>query len=97
MDSNKILLEVYVPLIEKEYDIFVPINKSIGTIKKIIEKGIIELSDNEYIVKDDSNLYSKETGKIYSVNSKLIDTDLKNGSRIILIWWWFYEWLWDIC
>ena len=85
MDSNKILLEVYVPLIEKEYDIFVPINKSIGTIKKIIEKGIIELSDNEYIVKDDSNLYSKETGKIYSVNSKLIDTDLKNGSRIILI------------
>lgn len=85
MDSNKILLEVYVPLIEKEYDIFVPINKSIGTIKKIIEKGIIDLSDNDYIVKEDSNLYNKETGKIYTVNSKLIDTDLKNGSRIILI------------
>ena len=33
----------------------------------------------------DSNFYSKTTGQIYDVNSKVIDTDLKNGSRIILI------------
>lgn len=85
MDSNKILLEVYVPLIQEEYDIFVPINKSIGTIKKIIEKGIMDLSTSGYVVHEDTNLYSKETGEIYDVNQKLIDTDLKNGSRIILI------------
>ena len=85
MTENKILIEVYVPSIEREYDLFVPINKTIGTIKKIIEHGILELSDNDYIIKEDTNLYSKETGQIYSVNSKLIDTDLKNGSRIILI------------
>ena len=32
MENNKILLEVYVPSIEKEYDVFVPISKRIGTI-----------------------------------------------------------------
>lgn len=85
MDSNKIMLEVYVPLIEKEYDIFVPVNKSIGVLKKIIEKGITNLSDNGYKVVEDSNLYSKDTGNMYDVNAKLMDTDLKNGSRIILI------------
>ncbi len=85
MDNNKILLEIYVPLIEKEYDVFVPVNKTIGTIKKIIENGIIDLSDNGYVTKSDTNLYSKETGQIYDINLKLIDTDLKNGSRIILI------------
>lgn len=85
MENNKILLEVYVPLIEKEYDVFVPVNKTMGTIKKIIEEGIIDLSDNSYVTREDINLYSKETGKMYDINSKLIDTDIKNGSRIILI------------
>lgn len=85
MDTNKILLEVFIPIIEEEYDVFVPVNKTIGTIKKIIEKGIIDLSDNGYIVKADTNLYSKETGSIYNVNLKLIETDLKNGSQVILI------------
>ena len=85
MDNNKILLEVYVPLIEKEYDVFVPINKTMGTIKKIIEAGIIDLSDNSYVIKKDTNLYSKDTGQIYNINAKLIDTDLKNGSRVVLI------------
>lgn len=85
MDNNKILLEVFVPLIEEEYDVFVPVNKTMGTIKKVIEKGIIDLSDNGYTMKKDANLYSKETGDIYNVNLKLTETDLKNGSQVILI------------
>ena len=85
MDSNKILLEVYIPSIEKEYDIFVPISKRVGSIKKLIEKGIVDLTDGCYYVKDDTNLYNKETGLVYDVNLRILDTDLKNGSRIILI------------
>lgn len=85
MDNNKILLEVYIPSIEKEYDIFVPVNKKIGTIKKMIETGITDLTDDVYSISDDTNLYSKDTGNMYDVNVSLIDTDLKNGSRIILI------------
>ena len=85
MDNNKILLEVYIPSIEKEYDIFVPVNKKIGTIKKMIEIGIKDLTDDVYSISKDTNLYSKDTGNMYDVNVKLIDTDLKNGSRIILI------------
>ena len=85
MDNNKILLEVYIPSIEKEYDIFVPVNKKIGTIKKMIETGITDLTDDVYSISDDTKLYRKDTGNMNDVNVKLIDTDLKNGSRIILI------------
>lgn len=85
MDNNKILLEVYIPSIEKEYDIFVPVNKKIGIIKQMIEKGIFDLTDGVYKISSDTNLYSKETGNIYDVNVSLIDTDLRNGSGIILI------------
>lgn len=85
MNNNKILLEVYIPSIEKEYDIYVPVNKKIGTVKKLVEDGLLDLTDNVYIINNDINLYSKDTGIMYDVNTKLIDTDLKNGSRVILI------------
>ena len=85
MNNNKILIELEIPLIEKTYDLYIPINKKIGTIKNLIEDSLIELTDNAYSIKPDSNFYSKETGQVYDVNKNVRDTDLKNGSRIILI------------
>jgi hypothetical protein len=85
MENNKILLEISIPSIEKSYDVFVPISKRIGTIKTLFEKGVIDLTNHDYVIKEDTNLYSKETGKIYDVNMKIIDSDLENGSRLILL------------
>ena len=85
MDKNKILIELSIPLIEKNYDLFIPINKKVGTVKKLIEEGLLELTDHNYIIKQDSNFDSKETGEIYDVNKTVRETDLKNGSRIILV------------
>lgn len=85
MNKNKILIELEIPLIEKSYDLYVPINKRIGTIKQLIENALVELTDGAYEIKPETNFYSKETGQIYDVNKNVRDTDLKNGSRIILI------------
>ena len=85
MNHNKILIELEIPLVEKKYDVFIPINKKIGTIKSLIEASLIELTDNAYSPREDSNFYSKDTGLIYDVNETVRNTDLKNGSRILLI------------
>ena len=85
MNKNKILIELYIPLIEKNYDIYIPVNKKVGTIKELIEKALVEITDNAYIIKDSSNFYSKETGQIYDVNQTVRDTDIVNGCRIILV------------
>ncbi len=85
MNNNKILIELDIPLIERSYDLYIPINKKVGTIKSLVEEGLIELTDNAYIPKDSTNFYSKETGQVYDINQTVRDTDLKNGSRIILI------------
>ena len=53
--------------------------------KALIEKALIELTDGAYIIAEDTNFYSKETGLSYDVNKTVRDTDLKNGSRIILL------------
>ena len=84
MNHNKILIQLYVPLIEVEYDVFIPINKKIGTIKQLLEKSIAEESSG-YVITADTNLYSKETGQVYNVDLVVKDTHLKNGSRIVLL------------
>ena len=85
MNKNKILIELDIPIIEKSYDLFIPINKKIGTIKRLIEENLVELTDKAYIIREESNLYSKSTGEIYDVNKTVRDTNLENGSKIILI------------
>lgn len=84
-NKNKLLIELEVPIIEKKFDLFIPINKKIGTVKRLIEEALNELTENAYVIKEDTNFYSKETGTIYNVNQNVRDTDLKNGSRIILL------------
>ena len=85
MNKNKILVEIEIPIIEKKYDIFIPINKKVGTIKQFIDTALVELTDNSFTPSDSENFYSKETGEIYDINKTVRDTDLKNGSRVILI------------
>lgn len=83
--KNKILIEVEVPMVEKTYDLYIPVNKRVGTIKKLMEEGISEITDKAYKPSETTNFFSKENGMIYDVNQNVRDTDLKNGSRIILI------------
>lgn len=85
MNKNKILICLYIPLIEKKYDLYIPINKKVGTIKNLIEEGLLEITENDYVISSETNFYSKDTGQVYDVNQTVKDTDLKNGSRIILV------------
>ena len=84
-NKNKILIELEIPLIEKKYDLFIPVNKKVGTIKSLIETALVELTDNAYIINEGTNFYSKELGTIYDVNQTVRDKKKKNGSRIILL------------
>lgn len=83
--NNKILIELEIPIIEKKYDLFIPINKTIGTVKSLIEQGLSELTNEAYTPSDQTNLYSKESGEFYDINMIVRETDLKNGSRVILV------------
>ncbi len=85
MNKNKILIELEIPLIETKYDLFIPVNKKVGTIKSLIEESLSEITDISYVIKEDTNLYNKDDGTIYDVNQTVRDTNLQNGSRVILL------------
>ena len=82
---NKVLITVYVPLLDEKFDLFIPINKKIGTIKNILINSILELSNNS--VSDVSNLklYEKNTCKLLENNVYVNSSGIINGSYLILL------------
>ena len=82
---NKVLVTIFVPLISEQYDVWLPLNKKIYNIIILLLKGINELNIQYYQMSKIPILYNKETGVYYDLNSKLQDTDIKNGTELILI------------
>ncbi len=82
---NKVFIIVHVPLIEEKFEVYIPIGKQIHKITAILGKAVSELSGGHYPLKKDSVLYSKDTGKAYNINMTVKDTDIRNGSELVLI------------
>lgn len=82
--NNKILVLVYVPLIEKEFDIYIPLNKKIGTVKKLIIDIVKENSDGLFIDDGTKNLYDKLNGELINEQQFVKNSKIINGSKLVL-------------
>ena len=78
--NNKILVVVYVPSTDEEYDIFIPINKKVGTIKNIIINSIPEFDNSKKYT-----LINLEDNKEVETNVYVKGSSIKNGARLLLI------------
>ncbi len=82
---DKVLICLYVPLLEQTYDIYIPINKKVSFIKKLIISTLMELTDNLFIANKDIKLSNKNTSRVYEDNEFIIDTDIRNGTKLVLL------------
>ncbi len=82
---NKVLVKLNVPLLEKEYDIWLPLNKKISNVIVLLVKAVNEFCGGYYTPKEMPLLYDKITGYAYNVNLTIKDANIKNGTEIILI------------
>jgi hypothetical protein len=83
--KNKLLLTVYVPIMERSFDLMVPINRKVKEIKEMIINSVVDLTDNMFVPTDGLKLYSKETGASYNEDLYVLEVGLKNGDKIVLI------------
>jgi len=82
--KDKILILVYVPAIEEVYDIYIPVVKKVGTIKKLIIQLVEENSEGNFIDDGCKSLYDKATGDKIEDEWFVKESKLKNGSKVIL-------------
>lgn len=83
MNENKVLVNVIVPIIDRKFDILFPVNKKIGNILKLVDVALENL-DDYYEKKNTRNLYNKLTGQRYMLDTCVADTDIRNGTILIL-------------
>lgn len=83
--NNKVLVELVVPVLEESYDVFIPVNKKVGEIVNILSKLVSNISAGYFDISEKNCLYSGDTGDIYPFNSVVLNTDIRNGSKLILM------------
>ena len=83
--KNKVLVELVVPEIESVYDVYLPINKRIGNIITLLNKAVSEFTNGCFVGTESTALYNRDTSFKYKMNDLLYNTDIRNGTTLILL------------
>ena len=80
----KILIELFIPEIEEQFEFYIPVNKHVEDVTKILNKAVNEISYGLYPVKDDVKLINRRTGEVYDKGFYIRNTTIKNGTQLVL-------------
>ena len=84
MMKNKVLIKLTVIELDQSFDLFIPVNELIWKIKKLIVKSVSDLSGINMNSGSGHVLMNAENNTIYNNNEIVIDTDIRNGSELLL-------------
>ena len=82
---NKVLIELHVPAIYTQFDIFAPIDVPIKDLKGILTNGIVEITNGKYIASECEQLCLKEPTGLLNPSLTLQDYGIKDGMQLYLI------------
>ena len=82
---DKVLVKLYLPIIEAEYDVWIPVSKTIRDVIVLLSKGVNELKNGYYQPEEMPMLYNRETGKPYELDVSVQEANIKNGSELVMI------------
>lgn len=81
---NKYLVTLYVPLLQTKYDVLIPSSKRVIDFIDYSLKIIDKLVDQKFNV-NNCELINRDNGNIYKKEEIIINTDIKNGTELIII------------
>lgn len=82
---DKVLVEINIPMAEITYNVWLPTNRRIYNIINLLIKSIRELNNNCVSATAKPLLYDELTSEPYDINLTIKDTNIRNGSKLILI------------
>lgn len=83
--ENKVLIKLIVLELDSCFDVFLPVNEILWKVKKLLIKSVSDLTNIPLDINGDYVLINKDNSRIYDNNCVVIDTDIRNGSELILI------------
>ena len=83
--NDKVLVKLDVFGLDETYDVFIPVNELVWKIKAMLAKCVSDLEYLQFNPNDDYLIVNKKTGNIYNNNEIIINTDIRNGSELLLM------------
>jgi len=80
----KILIRLYVPEIEQDYEIYIPINKTVSQVSVLLNNLINNISGNVYPTKKKIKIYNRRTLEEYNPKEVIRNTNIKNGTELVI-------------
>ena len=82
---DKVLVEIYVPVLDRAFDMFIPKTSSMAQVLELIKKAVKEMSDGRFVANENTTLCHREDGTIININLSVAELEIKNGSKLMLI------------
>ena len=79
----KVLIKLIVPEIEESYEMYIPINKTVGEIAELLCRLVNDLS-KVYPLRKNASLCNRYSDYIYEKNKTIRETDIRNGTELVL-------------
>ena len=80
----RVYITLDVPILDKKYELLVPIDRRIHDLIDLLRDNIPELKENYYKNRT-PNIFNKSNGELYDMNEIIKDSNIKTGTRLILI------------
>ena len=82
---DKVLVEVFVPVINTSYDIFIPLCSQVYEVLELIKKAVTKMSDGLFIANQTTAVCYRSSGEIININLSVYESGIRNGSKLMLI------------
>ncbi len=80
----RVYVIVEAPILDKKFEMLVPIDRRIHELITILKKTIPSLNES-YYASHSPSLYNKSTGEIYDMNLIIKNSNIKTGTRLLLV------------
>ena len=84
MKDNKVNVDLIVPSIGEKYNVFIPVNKTVGEIILILNNAINDMT-GYFPINNCLSIFDVMENRIYEYDMELLKTGIKNGSVLALI------------
>ena len=81
---NKIIIKLYIPCLEKEYDVKIPTFLTIGEIIHLLTKSVAYLSNGKFYPSGSEILCAKNKNLLLDYKRQVCEYGIQNGYQLIL-------------
>ena len=81
MYDNKVLINLYVLSLGKNYELFLPVNEKVGNILSLLDKAMFDSIDYDRKY----TIINLESSDVYNYKVIIRNTNIKNCSKIMMV------------